>query len=141
MSPDKLRYQANQIATFFASQPESEQIEGVADHINKFWDPRMRAQLFEITDRAPMASSRWWWRRWRRSGVRSWRRARNRQPPAVSMQVHLTSPEAWPRVQRGPKQPDAFPGGDALHAVRQIFACQFPDLVDARNSVGAPHPG
>ncbi|MCB2060219.1 MAG: formate dehydrogenase subunit delta [Novosphingobium sp.] len=45
MSPDKLRYQANQIATFFASQPEAEQIEGVADHINKFWDPRMRAQL------------------------------------------------------------------------------------------------
>ncbi|MDZ7601542.1 MAG: formate dehydrogenase subunit delta [Hoeflea sp.] len=50
MSPDKLRYQANQIATFFASQPEAEQVEGVADHINKFWDPRMRAQLFEITD-------------------------------------------------------------------------------------------
>ena len=50
MSPDKLRYQANQIATFFASQPEHEQVEGVADHINKFWDPRMRTQLFEITD-------------------------------------------------------------------------------------------
>lgn len=50
MSPDKLRYQANQIATFFASQPEAEQVEGVADHINKFWDPRMRAQLFEIAD-------------------------------------------------------------------------------------------
>ena len=50
MSPDKLRYQANQIATFFASQPEAEQIDGVADHINKFWDPRMRTQLFEIAD-------------------------------------------------------------------------------------------
>jgi formate dehydrogenase subunit delta len=50
MSPDKMRYQANQIATFFASQPEDEQIEGVADHINKFWDPRMRAKLFEISD-------------------------------------------------------------------------------------------
>ena len=50
MSPDKLRYQANQIATFFASQPEDEQVDGVADHINKFWDPRMRAQLFEIAD-------------------------------------------------------------------------------------------
>jgi len=52
MSPDKLRYQVNQIATFFASQPEAEQVEGVADHINKFWDPRMRAQLFEITDQS-----------------------------------------------------------------------------------------
>lgn len=50
MSPDKLRYQANQIATFFASQPEDEQVEGVADHINKFWDPRMRTLLFEISD-------------------------------------------------------------------------------------------
>ncbi len=50
MSPDKLRYQANQIATIFASQPEAEQVEGVADHINKFWDPRMRTQLFGITD-------------------------------------------------------------------------------------------
>jgi len=52
MSPDKLRYQANHIATFFASQPEAEQIEGVADHINKFWDPRMRMQLFEISDQS-----------------------------------------------------------------------------------------
>ncbi|MDP2731552.1 MAG: formate dehydrogenase subunit delta [Hoeflea sp.] len=52
MSPDKLIYQANQIATFFASQPEAEQIEGVADHINKFWDPRMRAKLFEISDQS-----------------------------------------------------------------------------------------
>lgn len=52
MSPDKMRYQANQIATFFASQPEDEQIDGVADHINKFWDPRMRAKLFEIADQS-----------------------------------------------------------------------------------------
>ncbi|WP_340161860.1 formate dehydrogenase subunit delta [uncultured Hoeflea sp.] len=52
MSPDKMRYQANQIATFFASQPEDEQIDGVADHINKFWDPRMRAKLFEIADKS-----------------------------------------------------------------------------------------
>lgn len=52
MSPDKLQYQANQIATFFASQPEAEQIEGVADHINKFWDPRMRTLLFEISDQS-----------------------------------------------------------------------------------------
>ena len=50
MSPDKLRYQANQIATFFRSQPEDEQVEGVAEHINKFWDPRMRTLLFEISD-------------------------------------------------------------------------------------------
>ena len=50
MSPDKMRYQANQIATFFASQPEAEQVEGVADHINKFWDPRMKRRLFDLVD-------------------------------------------------------------------------------------------
>jgi formate dehydrogenase subunit delta len=46
----KLKYMANQIATFFQSQPEAEGVAGVAEHINKFWEPRMRAQLFEMTD-------------------------------------------------------------------------------------------
>ncbi len=43
----KLVRMANQIATFFLSQPEEIRAEGVATHINKFWEPRMRAQLFE----------------------------------------------------------------------------------------------
>ena len=47
----KLVYMANQIATFFNSQPQSEAAEGVATHINKFWEPRMRRQLFEILER------------------------------------------------------------------------------------------
>lgn len=46
----KLKYMANQIATFFQSQPESEGVAGVAEHINKFWEPRMRAQLFQMAD-------------------------------------------------------------------------------------------
>ncbi|MBB4238728.1 formate dehydrogenase subunit delta [Rhizobium esperanzae] len=46
----KLVYMANQIATFFKSQPASEAVEGVANHINKFWEPRMRRQLFEILE-------------------------------------------------------------------------------------------
>jgi len=46
-----LVYMANQIATFFATQPGGEQAERVADHINKFWEPRMRRRLFEIIDR------------------------------------------------------------------------------------------
>lgn len=50
MSPDKLVYMANQIATFFASQPEAEQVARVAGHIKDFWEPRMRRQLFEIVD-------------------------------------------------------------------------------------------
>jgi formate dehydrogenase subunit delta len=47
----KLVYMANQIATFFKTQPESEAVQGVATHINKFWEPRMRRQLFEILDK------------------------------------------------------------------------------------------
>jgi formate dehydrogenase subunit delta len=50
MSPDKLVYMANQIAGFFKSMPKGEGVEGVADHINKFWEPRMRAQFFDIVD-------------------------------------------------------------------------------------------
>ncbi|TCL72723.1 formate dehydrogenase subunit delta [Rhizobium sp. BK251] len=54
MSHDKTRakliYMANQIATFFLTQPEAERAQGVATHINKFWEPRMRRQLFEHID-------------------------------------------------------------------------------------------
>ncbi|MET3578485.1 formate dehydrogenase subunit delta [Mesorhizobium robiniae] len=41
---------ANQIADFFHSKPRDEGIAGVAEHINKFWEPRMRRQLFEMLD-------------------------------------------------------------------------------------------
>ncbi len=46
----KLVRMANQIATFFLSQPEAVRVEGVATHINKFWEPRMRRELFEHID-------------------------------------------------------------------------------------------
>lgn len=48
---DKIVRMANQIATFFKSKPRAEGIEGIAEHINKFWDPRMRTQLFELLDK------------------------------------------------------------------------------------------
>ena len=47
---DKLVRMANQIATFFRSKPREQGIAGVAEHINKFWEPRMRRQLFELID-------------------------------------------------------------------------------------------
>ena len=47
---DKLVRMANQIATFFHSKPREEGIAGVAEHINKFWEPRMRRQFFEMLD-------------------------------------------------------------------------------------------
>lgn len=47
---EKLVYMANQIASFFASQPKEEASAGVAKHINDFWEPRMRRQFFEIAE-------------------------------------------------------------------------------------------
>lgn len=48
---EKLVRMANQIATFFLSQPDAVRVEGVANHINKFWEPRMRRELFEHIDK------------------------------------------------------------------------------------------
>ncbi|WP_163850725.1 formate dehydrogenase subunit delta [Pseudooceanicola aestuarii] len=45
MSPDKMVRMANQIATFFLTQPGQDQPERIADHLRDFWEPRMRAQL------------------------------------------------------------------------------------------------
>lgn len=36
---------ANQVAFFFAGFQDSEAIEGVRDHLTKFWTPAMRRQL------------------------------------------------------------------------------------------------
>lgn len=40
-------HMANQIALFFASYPREDAIAGVADHLRKFWEPRMRKQIIE----------------------------------------------------------------------------------------------
>ncbi len=47
MSDKKIIHMANQIATFFHSKPEADGVAGIAEHINKFWEKRMRAQFFE----------------------------------------------------------------------------------------------
>lgn len=52
-SPDtlhKLVYMANQIGKFFASQGEDQAVAGTLDHLKKFWDPRMRAQIVQHLD-------------------------------------------------------------------------------------------
>ena len=43
--PDKLVIMANQIARFFAAQGEARALPQIADHIEKFWDPRMRREI------------------------------------------------------------------------------------------------
>ena len=40
-------HMANQIALFFASYPKDEAVAGVTDHLQKFWEPRMRKQITE----------------------------------------------------------------------------------------------
>jgi formate dehydrogenase subunit delta len=50
MSPDKLVYMANQIGKFFAHEGEEKAAASVADHITKFWDPRMRTAILAHLD-------------------------------------------------------------------------------------------
>lgn len=45
MPADKLVMMANQIGTFFVSAEKGDPAAAIADHIEKFWDPRMRAGI------------------------------------------------------------------------------------------------
>ena len=50
MSPDRLIYMANQIGNFFRSQGHDKAVPGIAEHIQKFWDPRMRTAIMAHLD-------------------------------------------------------------------------------------------
>ena len=45
MDIKKLVYMANQIGKYFAPQGEAAAIDGVVDHLKRFWEPRMRAEI------------------------------------------------------------------------------------------------
>lgn len=48
---DNLIRMANQIGTFFESMPDRpEALEGIASHLKKFWDPRMRHAFLALMD-------------------------------------------------------------------------------------------
>jgi formate dehydrogenase subunit delta len=47
MQREELVRMANQIAQFFEPYPENEAVDGVADHLKRFWSPAMRTQLLE----------------------------------------------------------------------------------------------
>lgn len=49
-SHSNLIYMANQIGKFFQSQGHDREVAGVAEHIRKFWDPRMRKAIFAHLD-------------------------------------------------------------------------------------------
>lgn len=45
---------ANRIGDFFEAMPDrAEAAEGVANHIQKFWEPRMRLQLLDFLSEHP----------------------------------------------------------------------------------------
>ena len=56
MRAEKLVRMANQIAAFFETASDNNPEAEVADHLNRFWEPRMRRQLVEIarTDQGRM---------------------------------------------------------------------------------------
>jgi len=52
MHIDSLIKMANQIGTFFEAMPDrAEALEGVALHIKRFWEPRMRRELLSHVDK------------------------------------------------------------------------------------------
>ncbi len=45
---------ANRIGDFFEAMPDHDQaLEGIANHIQKFWEPRMRIALLDFLDQQP----------------------------------------------------------------------------------------
>ncbi len=51
MDPHHLVNMANQIGAFFQSEPDrAAALEGIAGHLKRFWDPRMRRQILAWLD-------------------------------------------------------------------------------------------
>jgi len=51
MNREHLIRMANQIGTFFESMPErQEALEGIANHLKKFWEPRMRREFLALLE-------------------------------------------------------------------------------------------
>lgn len=49
-APEKLIRMANQIGLFFGAQKADTAVPGIAEHIKKFWEPRMRQAIFAHLD-------------------------------------------------------------------------------------------
>ena len=51
MDVHKLVKMANEIGAFFEAEPDRQAaVEGVAGHIKRFWDPRMRREIVQWVD-------------------------------------------------------------------------------------------
>lgn len=50
MKEETMLMMARQITQFFQAYPHEQAVAGVADHIAKFWEPRMRRMLLDYTE-------------------------------------------------------------------------------------------
>jgi formate dehydrogenase subunit delta len=51
MNIERLVRMANDIGNFFKAEPDHAQaVEGVASHIRRFWDPRMRKEILAYAE-------------------------------------------------------------------------------------------
>jgi formate dehydrogenase subunit delta len=51
MDPHRLIHMANQIGEFFAAEADhAAALDGIAGHIRRFWDPRMRREILQWVD-------------------------------------------------------------------------------------------
>jgi formate dehydrogenase subunit delta len=51
MDIERLIHMANQIGAFFQAEPDrAVALEGIAGHLRRFWDPRMRKQILAWVD-------------------------------------------------------------------------------------------
>jgi formate dehydrogenase subunit delta len=51
MNADRLVRMANDIGNFFKSEPDhAVAVDGIATHIRRFWDPRMRTAILEYVE-------------------------------------------------------------------------------------------
>ena len=48
MNPDRLIYLANQISKGFRLKSEERAVADTLDHIQKFWEPRMRREILAV---------------------------------------------------------------------------------------------
>jgi formate dehydrogenase subunit delta len=48
MQAERLVYMVNQIGDFFKSYPHDQAVAGIADHVRKFWEPRMRKEIYAV---------------------------------------------------------------------------------------------
>lgn len=47
MNSDNMVHMANQIALYFNSYPHEDAVAGVADHLQKYWERRMKTQIIQ----------------------------------------------------------------------------------------------